>query len=49
MLGWKIFISKNSVQILYIFSCDKCISFGLWVDLFVPQIWVQAEITVHTL
>ena len=34
------------MQILRIFSCNKCILVRLWVKVFVSQEWVQAEITV---
>ena len=40
---------KNSMQILWIVSCHKCIFARLWVKVFVSQGCVHAEITVHTL
>ena len=44
---WKIFwFRKNFIQILWIFSCNKCILVGLWVKVFVSREWVQEEITV---
>ena len=48
MAKWKTFwFQKNFIQILWIFSCIKCILVRLWVKVFVSQGWVQAEITIH--
>ena len=30
---------KNFIQILWNFSCNKCIFVRLWVKVFVPQGW----------
>ena len=45
------FISKNFIQISWIFSCNECILVivRLWVKLFVSQGWIQTEIAMHTL
>ena len=48
MAKWKTFwFQSNFIQILWIFSCNKCILVRLWVKVFVSQGWVQAEITIH--
>ena len=48
MAKWKTFsFQENFIQILWIFSCNKCILLKLWVKVFVSQGWVQAEITIH--
>ena len=40
---------KNSIQILWIFSCNTCILVRLWVKVFVLQGWVLEKIAVNTL
>ena len=37
---------KNLIQILWIFSSNKCILVRLWVKVLVSQGWVQVEITI---
>ena len=43
------FFDFKKFQILWIFSCNKCILLSLWVKVFVSQGWVHWEIAVHTL
>ena len=42
-------ISENFIQILWIFSYNKCILVRLWVKVFVSQGWLQVEITVYAI
>ena len=50
MPKWKnVWFQKSFMQILWIFSYNKCILVRLWVKVFVSQGWVQAEVTVDTL
>ena len=48
MPRWKVLFFQKNIQI-WIFSFDKCILVRLWVNVFISQGWIQAEITVHTL
>ena len=48
MPKWKNFLfQKSFIQILWIFSCNKCILVRRWVKVIVIQGRVQAEITTH--
>ena len=50
MPKWTIFWFQNIfIQILWIFSCNKCILARLGVKVFVSQEWVQAKTKVNTL
>ena len=46
-LNEKCFTFKKTIQILWIFSCNRNILVRLWVKIFLSQGWEQAEIAVH--